>query len=336
MPETPATGRASRRAAGFSLVELLVVIAIIATLLALLLPAVQAGREAARRTACGNNLKQIGLALQSFHAIQQQLPAGNGWVLPGKPDAQGIAWSGWILPQLELQELAGLVDYACSEGADFSVPFPGVPDPSPTSGDWDQRQSYAISQPVSVFRCPSTAAPAGVYSRSQYDGWVVWQRAPANYIGCASGTTTIEVDRYHSKRSETGFGLLELDGLLFSDSQISLDGVTDGLSNTLLVAEVEPTGLDYPVGTKEPAGTKDHWAIGGDDPDVSCDVSEFVGSTGVPMNQPTDELSFTSRHAAGVQGVLADGSVHFFAEAIAPSIWSQLGGRRDGGPKGGF
>jgi prepilin-type N-terminal cleavage/methylation domain-containing protein len=328
--------RAPRRSHGFSLVELLVVIAIIALLLALLLPAVQGAREAARRTQCGNNLKQISLAIQSFHTLQGRLPTGNGWVLPGKGDAYGIAWSGWILPQLEQQSIADLIDYASNEGSDFAVPSPGVPDPSPTSTDPDQRQAYACSQVIPVFRCPSSVAPRQAYNRSQFDGWVVWQRTPANYIGCASGALTVQADKYHSKLTEPAFGTIQADGLLYSDSQTTFDGVPDGLSSTLLVAEAEPQGIDLTPGTKEAAGVKDHWAIGGDDPDVNCDNSEFLGSTGVAMNRMTDELSFTSRHAGGVQGGMADGSVHFLSESIDDATWRRLGNRKDREPTGSF
>jgi prepilin-type N-terminal cleavage/methylation domain-containing protein len=328
--------RVVRRPTGFSLVELLVVIAIIALLLALLLPAVQGARESARRVQCGNNVKQIGLAIQSFHTSQGRLPTGSGWVLPGKGDAQGLAWSGWILPQLEQQSLADLMDYAGNEGSDFACPSPGIPDPSPTSTDPDQRQAYACSQPIPVFRCPSSTAPQQVYNRSQFDGWVVWRRAPANYIGCASGSLAVQANKFHSRLTEPAFGMIQLDGLLYSDSETSFDGVPDGLSNTLLVAEAEPMGIDLPPGTKEPAGVKDHWAIGGDDPDVNCDNSEFLGSTGVAMNRMTDELSFSSRHASGVQGVMADGSVHFFTESIDDATWRRLGNRKDREPTGSF
>jgi prepilin-type N-terminal cleavage/methylation domain-containing protein len=330
----PMVGIDRRR--GFSLVELLVVIAIIALLLALLLPAVQGAREAARRLQCGNNLKQIGLAIQSFHASQSRLPAGNGWVLPGKGDAQGLAWSGWILPQLEQQAIADVIDWTVSEGSNWALAAPGIPEPQPASGSASERQTWACSQVIPVFRCPSSTAPQQVYNRSHYDGWVVWRRAPANYIGCASGTLSMVNDKRHSKLHEPAFGMIRLDGLLFSDSHVTFDGVPDGLSNTLLVAEAEPMGIDLPPGAKEPAGTKDHWAIGGDDPDINCDNSEFFGSTGVPMNRMTDELSFTSRHAGGVQGVMADGSVHFFSESIDDATWRRLGNRRDREPTGSF
>jgi len=102
------------------------------------------------------------------------------------------------------------------------------------------------------------------------------------------------------------------------------------------VAEAEPLGIELVPGTKEPAAVKDHWAIGGDDPDVNCDNSEFLGSTGVPMNRMADELSFTSRHAGGVQGVMADGSVHFFSESIDDATWRRLGNRKDREPTGSF
>jgi prepilin-type N-terminal cleavage/methylation domain-containing protein/prepilin-type processing-associated H-X9-DG protein len=320
----------------FSLVELLVVIAIIALLLALLMPAVQGAREAARRTQCGNNVKQIGLAIQSFHASQAGLPAGTGWVLPAKGDAHGIGWTAFILPQLELQPIADVIDWNRPDGSQWAAGSPGIPDPQPTSPNASHRQIWACSQVIPVFRCPSSAAPQHAYNRSSYDRWVVWRRAPANYLGCGSGVLATQNDKKWSKLHEKAYGMVALDGLLYSDSQITFDGVPDGLSNTLLVAEAEPVGFEVAPGTVEARGTKDHWAIGGDDPDVNCDHSEFLGSTGVRMNDLTQELSFSSRHSGGVQGVMADGSVHFFSESIDDATWRRLGNRKDREPTGTF
>jgi prepilin-type N-terminal cleavage/methylation domain-containing protein len=320
---------------GFTIVELLIVIAIIAALVALLLPAVQGAREAARKMQCGNNLKQIGLAVQAHHTAARRLPAGNSWT-PNKSGAQGLAWTAWILPQLEQQAVADLLDFGCDEGSQFAWRHPGLPNPSPQSSNVSERQIFACSQVIPVFRCPSSTAPQQVYNRSTYDRWVVWRRTPANYIGCASGLATSQQDVHQGRRHQTDRMMLELDGLFFNDSEPGFDHVVDGLSNTLLVAEAEPVGIDAAPDTVEPRGTKDHWAIGGDDPDVSCDISESCGSTGVPMNEMLNELSFTSRHAGGVQGVLADGSVHFFSESIERLVWQRLGNRKDRQPTGSF
>src|SRR5690606_14007152 len=103
--------RSSRRSQGFTLVELLVVIATIGVLIALLIPAVQAARESARRTQCQNNFKQLGLALTNFESTQKKYPAGQRWSGPrALPDSYAIAWSVTILPNIEQQSVADSFD----------------------------------------------------------------------------------------------------------------------------------------------------------------------------------------------------------------------------------
>src|SRR5262245_1202766 len=129
---------------GFTLVELLVVIAIIGILVALLLPAVQAAREAARRSQCMNNLKQIGIALQNFHDSNKTLP-------PGVALGEGAMWSGFILAQLEESALANSVkiDYVNSRPYAHDQPSYGtLADP--------YRNVAACETLIPVFRCPST------------------------------------------------------------------------------------------------------------------------------------------------------------------------------------
>ncbi|MDZ4818135.1 MAG: DUF1559 domain-containing protein [Planctomycetota bacterium] len=103
--------RAALTARGFTLVELLVVIAIIGILISLLLPAVQTARAAARRTACQNNLRQIGIALHAYHHVHKQFPVGCTEWRPGSDTAfRQLAWSAWILPQLEESTLFNQLD----------------------------------------------------------------------------------------------------------------------------------------------------------------------------------------------------------------------------------
>jgi prepilin-type N-terminal cleavage/methylation domain-containing protein len=123
---------------GFTLVELLVVIAIIGVLVALLLPAIQAARESARRTHCTNNLKQLSLGLTTFESAHAKFPAGQRWSAPRKESGSyAIAWSATILPQIEQQ--------AISDQIDFSFPLS------------DPRNLPATGQIVSAYLCPSTS-----------------------------------------------------------------------------------------------------------------------------------------------------------------------------------
>jgi prepilin-type N-terminal cleavage/methylation domain-containing protein/prepilin-type processing-associated H-X9-DG protein len=315
------------RDAGFTLVELLVVIAIIGVLVALLLPAVQAAREAARRTQCVNHLKQIGLAVLNYESIHKSLPTGNLHVPSG---GQGMTWSGYILPFVEQQTLYDRLGFG--EHDQFAVPPPGAP------GVYD---SYATNVPacetfMNGWRCPSASIPQQMYyvSKSTQWLWVVFNRVPATYIGCASGVR-IEQEADASQPA-THSHLRRSDGVIFNGSYTRLKTITDGTTHTLLVGEALPENHEWRPGQAEPPGTKDHWYIGGDDldTDLGNDMSEVVGSTGIPINtpkgQPGYELSFSSAHAGGANVVLCDGSVRYVAEEIDPQTWSNLGNRADG------
>jgi prepilin-type N-terminal cleavage/methylation domain-containing protein len=154
----------TRHPAGFTLIELLVVVAIIGTLVGLLLPAVQAAREAGRRTACANGIRQLGLALHHFHDHTGRFPSGwlgapTGSVPPGDEDEQpGWGWGSKLLPQLDAGPLHDRIDLAAKVfDADGSDPMAGI------------RQTV-----VSAFLCPSdTAGPtetAGVFGVGEEDG----------------------------------------------------------------------------------------------------------------------------------------------------------------------
>ncbi len=159
-----------RRHTGFTLVELLVVIAIIGVLVALLLPAVQAAREAARRAWCKNNLKQIGLAFHLYHDQRKTFPFGF--------NEHGTAWSALILPQLEQQGLYDTLTFA-----EFGV------------GNYDGggANEQACRTVLPVFRCPSAPLP-------EHDsGFGIVDRTPGTYIANASGTGVIDGDDSHRR-----------------------------------------------------------------------------------------------------------------------------------------
>ena len=293
----------------FTLVELLVVIAIIAVLIALLLPAVQQVREAARRTQCRNNLKQIGLALHNYHEAFQVFPMGYHWPL-------GTGWSYHLLPQLDQAPLYNSFTVGTPAAAAQSIWRTGPP-------------SLALAVTLPVFRCPSSGSVDAVMN---VDG--IPRRVPCDYTGCASGVRTTD-----SPTSIRGIGPENLDGSFFRVSSVRIRDFLDGASNTVGIGEV----------VSEPSISQvDHWYIGSDDLGrndlpLSQDASEFLGSLGVNLNlfysgHSTDdiELSFKSRHTGGVQFLLMDGRVRFVNDSIDESVRMSLGTRAGGEVLGEF
>lgn len=303
---------------GFTLVELLVVIAIIGILIALLLPAVQAVREAARRIQCANNVKQQSLAMLNYESAFQNLP--SGYSHPGM-----TMWSGLILPFLEQGNLYDTLEI---------------------EGPWDAfagetENSRSLGTYIDVFRCPSANL-----ERSQFDPLVNTERVPCNYLACASGLN----NRESGELPWCGMGRYqnypESDGIFYLNSQTRVAVILDGLSNTVLLAESLPDqtllGTDYSGNTQK----ADHWYIGsrelGDYPEVisigSAEVSECLGSTACPINAIKDEdspvndkeLGYGSAHTQGINVGFADGHVQFVRETVDRAVWSAIGTRASG------
>jgi prepilin-type N-terminal cleavage/methylation domain-containing protein/prepilin-type processing-associated H-X9-DG protein len=318
------------RKRGFTLVELLVVIAIIGILIALLLPAVQAAREAARKAQCKNNLKQIGVALQTYHASLNHFPCGF-------LGAEGMAWSGYLLPFMENDAFSSRFIFNQPEG-NTACQWAHAPPVSPAK---QTAKITACEQVYPFYRCPSAAVPEHVYDISM-DGWIVVLRSPATYLGCASGTATNDE---RSVDSSTGAAidaaLVDQDGILFNLPMglapyntrlpIRIGDVTDGTSHTIIVGEALP----FPHTSTHAEGLneyyKDHWCIGGDDADLNNgrDGSEHCGSTGVPINGEY-ELAFGSRHSGTCNILMADGSGSSVSQEIDRLVWSGMGTRAKG------
>jgi prepilin-type N-terminal cleavage/methylation domain-containing protein len=300
MPRSFPRRRFPRRARGFTLVELLVVIAIIGVLVALLLPAVQAAREAARRSSCSNNLKQIGIALHNYHDSHQTFPFG--W------SNRGQGWSACILPQIEQGPLYDTLEWAEANNWDI--------DNTPNE--------RAAGTPIKTYRCPSASIPRHV------DNQGIPQRVPATYRGVASSTTdsddpSTSANGRHLERSD-------LEGIFFGDSKIGFKDITDGASNTFMIGECwwETFSQD--------GNQMDFWYIGSPQIDPwpnATEFSEFVGSTGVPMNARTiaatsgyvKELSFASFHPGGAMFTMGDASVRFIPYTINAATYQGLGSR---------
>ena len=361
-----------RSRAGFTLIELLVVIAIIAILIGLLLPAVQKVREAAARMSCQNNLKQLGIACHSFHDANEAWPLGAEFKV-------GTGWTAVLLPYIEQDSVFKGLTFREDEVANdqWAAPLPGVAG-DPTSANASVRNIGMCELKYKTFRCPSTTLP-DQYADISGDNWIVQRRAPANYLGCVSGRIVDDRRRVESQpRPWGGTGGTEdihtLDGIFVGKavnqritwqgthrttgqpfsysggytSGVTMTGITDGTSNTVAIGEAEgdPQGVSLAAIERENNasgfGRKDHWAIGSDDVDTGNqgDMSEFLGSTAVPINMPKPavgtaafaayELSFGSRHTQGANFLFADGSVKFLRQSISATTFSALGTRSGG------
>jgi prepilin-type N-terminal cleavage/methylation domain-containing protein len=209
------------RDTGFTLVELLVVIAIIGMLVALLLPAIQAAREAARRSQCTNQLRQIGLAVQTHHDAKGYFPSGRN-----SNDQYGVSWAYSILPQLEEQVIYDA--YVPKERVDATVNAP------------------AMRTPISVYACPSRRLPAADRDFDNNEETPLVRAAAV--LGDYAANAGLEEDIGMEGNDFTGGKIdLTLAGAIFSGSKIRARQVTDGLSKTLAVGErhIPPEQSDW-------------------------------------------------------------------------------------------
>ncbi len=307
----------SRSLRGFTLVELLVVIAIIGVLVALLLPAVQAAREAARRSQCTNNLKQIGLAMQNYDSALGSFPPGALVEIPEvcqrTGDCRGIAMHVLMMPYFEQDALEETFrPFYSSDGGwiDWAVDNAGAANP-------------LISSPVSVYICPSSGRWNEYLERK-------------DYFGVTGGAFT-EFPRAFR-------GLVFSDGVMYPNSFTRIGEITDGTSNTLAVGESvhgHPYGLgpnNILSGGDDSGGPVPWWygvAISQSDPGRQA-TGRVLLSTVNPVNSQlqvplegldNNEVPFGSDHAGGAQFVFCDGHVEFIQDAIDINAYQWLSTR---------
>ena len=313
-----------RRSRGFTLVELLVVIAIIGILVALLLPAVQAAREAARRMSCNNKLKQIGVAMHNHHDTYLYFPTGgdvpwpvithylDGNDTPFESERQGLGWCFQILPYMEQQAVH------------------------------DLRSQPAIEKVViDGYLCPSRRVQAKQADRALND-YAAATPAPENIVRGLTGNQEPHPDVFWQPQSSATWtvsfnkeynGIIVRSSFNYHSPTSSLTGntppvkfahITDGTTNTLMIAEKRLNPHNYTIGDwHDDRGWTDGW-----DPDI-------MRSTGFPLDKDGDASGnrgywFGSAHSGVMYGLFGDGSVHSINYNIDRVLFNRLGDRRDG------
>jgi len=285
----------SKKPKAFTLVELLVVIAIIGILISLLLPAVQAAREAARRTTCFNHLKQIGLALHQYHGVYHVFPPG--WIAldasSGRPLSEGEPGWGWaamLLPFMEQQTVSKQLIH-------FGRPITALVNQS------------AREHQLPGFHCPSDVAPKLFTLPQQGEPESTLTRiATTNYIGLF-GSTPLE----DCHRLPVGH-ICQGNGVFFHIKGVRIAEVTDGLSNTFFVGERSSRfGFSTWLG----------FIKGGDQA-----LARALGVTDHRPNSNGGHLDdFSSEHPQGTNFLLGDGSVRLITESIDLDAYAALATR---------
>lgn len=323
---------------GFTLVELLVVIAIIGILVALLLPAVQSAREAARRSQCISNLRQVGIGLHSYHDANGQLPEGT----PYGGDLLGGTWATKILPYLEEQALFDQLQW--------DQPYWRADFRRPQSNPIDTPVELALTTPIDLYICPSdedsiepilmgrgdSACISGGGSANPCMGPGLWYPAsigptspdgcsfcpePApSYCcqGCSFGTGKV------NQRGNCAGGGGDSSVGMFSRYPVGYQfrQITDGLSKTISNGETLPHCLIWNC--------------------VHC-PNFPVASTTVPLNHDTCDdgtrdltwpktSGFRSQHPGGANMLMGDVSTHFFTDSLDYRVYNELGSRAGNEP----
>jgi prepilin-type N-terminal cleavage/methylation domain-containing protein len=321
--------------AGFTLVELLVVIAIIGVLIALLLPAVQAARESARRAQCQSNLKQLGIALNNYTDVRKRYPIGVLGGIGTNID-DGYGWATQLLPQLEQQAVFRLIHDKQLVTNTGKMPYPGI----------FARHFAATGRIISggeavlpVFRCPSSQLPS--HAANMGTAWRLANGYATNDYKACTG------------RGDNGIFFKPDDGLnarwngdRMYYERTRPEDVTDGLSQTIafgesgyyLIQRGSGTSNRWPVWIGGYGQGADEAALFKTDAEapINCEINPksfdgFVERTAAtrPPGPRDDDCAF-SWHDGGAFFAFADASIHFLSETIDGKTYENLGTKNEG------
>jgi len=321
---------------GFTLIELLVVIAIIAILIGLLLPAVQKVREAAARMSCSNNMKQIGIALHSFHDANNRMPPGGGDDTPpfgNGGSSWGSSWKVYILPYIEQNNIYNKWQFNNGSG-------------------WTNANNATLINMVTIktYRCPSSTLPDFYTITNDSNG--IAHNMFTSYVGVAGTTLDNPVNTNIGCCDGSG-PINGGGGILCTNCQTTMVSITDGTSNTILVGEQSDHLRDNnnqpvpgPFGALTSQGPHG-WVMGAGGGGVGAANGERqfnITTIRWPINQrglgdsaangtnnnSGSNFPFTSIHTGGCNILFADGSVRFMTNSTALQTLQWLGTKAGG------
>ena len=315
---------------GFTLVELLVVIAIIAVLIGLLIPAVQAAREAGRKTQCANNLKQISLACISYSSSHSDAyPPANGMRKYSEGKEEGAfnhCFTVFILPYIEQQSLYDTIDFTYSSKQMY----------------YQNPRPVALTTVIPMYYCPSYQREILCTESIYYKYGALWTyNGVGGVIRTQDELNNKKGDPYIVAPNDSGgtYGDLPDNGMFGWMKAVKVSMVTDGLSNTLLVSEYIQKDSKGAYSTQ--AGNVRPWVLGANENRgmyafkvIKYKINEHYDR--IADSVPFNYLPMGSDHSDGVNAAKADGSVAFLNEDMDVHVYKALGTRNGGSPESGL